>query len=242
MLDDMSDVKVNDKIVLDINDREKVWTVVGVMFNPFDKFGYANFNYISTLRGNPGAASSIYARTEQTDGKSQAAMAEILEERFKESGIRVTGSMIKERLSSSWTGQFDFLIAFLLSMATMTALIGGLGLAGMMSLNVMDRTNEIGIMRAVGAVTRTIGSIIITESLIIGLISWVLSIPISIPISLLLDNMLGYAFFNQPLDFIFSPLGVIIWLAVVIFTSIVASILPAVRAMRMSVQETLSYE
>ncbi|MFC2015054.1 ABC transporter permease [Chloroflexota bacterium] len=242
LIDDLVDVKVGDKITLDVGSREKEWLVAGVMFNPFDKFGYATFDYVSSLRGTSGMASSLFVRTEQNDGASQAEMAEIVENRLKDSGIKVNNSMTRETLASSWANQFDFLIAFLLAMAAMTALIGALGLAGMMSLNVMERTREIGIMRAIGAATRSIGSIVLTEGLTIGIISWILAVPISIPLSLLFDNMLGDAFFNQPLNFIFSPGGVIIWLVVIIFVSFIASILPAFRAMRMSVQETLSYE
>jgi putative ABC transport system permease protein len=54
--------------------------------------------------------------------------------------------------------------------------------------------------------------------------------------------MLGQAFFYQPLDFVFSPLGVIGWLAIVVIVSVIASLLPAYRATKMSVRETLSYE
>jgi putative ABC transport system permease protein len=54
--------------------------------------------------------------------------------------------------------------------------------------------------------------------------------------------MLGQAFFFQPLDFVFSILGVIGWLGIVVIVSIVASLLPAYRATKMSVRETLAYE
>ncbi len=242
LLDDLAGVKVDDRMTLEVNGRGKQWLVAGVMFNPFDKFGYANFHYVSNIRGTSGMASALYVRTEQNDGQSQARMAAILEERLKESGTEVNSSMTMETQASSWGNQFDFMVVFLMSMAAMPALIGALGLAGMMSLNVMERTREIGIMRAIGASTRTIGSIIITEGLAIGIISWILAVPLSVPISLLFDNMLGNAFFNQPLDFVFSPVGVLIWLIVAVIVSVIASVLPAFRAMRMSVQETLSYK
>jgi putative ABC transport system permease protein len=78
--------------------------------------------------------------------------------------------------------------------------------------------------------------------LFIGIISWALAVPLSVPMSLGFNAMLGQAFFNQPLDFVFSPFGVIIWLTIVVIVSIVASLLPAYRAVKMSVRETLAYE
>jgi len=47
---------------------------------------------------------------------------------------------------------------------------------------------------------------------------------------------------DQPLIFVFLPIGVLVWLAIVIVVSIVASLLPAYRAIKMSVRETLAYE
>jgi putative ABC transport system permease protein len=150
--------------------------------------------------------------------------------------------MTKETIASSNASQFDFLVSFLLSMAAMAAIIGGLGLAGMMGLSVMERTREIGVMRSIGASNAAIGWIVIMEGLIIGMISWMLALPLSIPFSLGFNVLLGQAFLDQTLVFTFSPLGPIILLLIVIIISIIASLLPARRAVRMSIREILSYE
>ena len=228
--------------MLEIGKKEYEWKVVGIMFMPFERLGYATFDYLSSVNGESGLASSMYVRTEQKNGESQSAMAEILETRLKDSGIKIGQSLTRDSVASSMAGQFDFLVAFLMAMAAMTALIGGLGLAGMMSLNVIERTREIGIMRSIGAGNGMISGVVVTEGLLIGIISWALAVPLSVPISLLFDAMLGQAFFYQPLDFVFSPLGVMAWLAIVVVVSIVASLLPAFRATKMSVRETLAYE
>jgi putative ABC transport system permease protein len=242
LAEDMPDVQVGDEIVLEIDQKEYQWVVVGILYNPFEKFGYADFDYISSVKGESGLASTVYVRTVGKDGQSQSEMAEALEERLKESGIKVNQSITKNVLASSWAGQFDFLIAFLMAMAAMTALIGGLGLAGMMSLNVMERTREIGVMRSIGASNSMVSGVVVTEGLLIGVISWILSVPLSVPMSLLFNNLLGDAFFEEPLAFIFSASGLVIWLVIVAVISVVASLLPAYRATKMSVRETLAYE
>ncbi|MFC1971949.1 ABC transporter permease [Chloroflexota bacterium] len=242
LAEDMTDVQVGDEIELEIGNKGYKWDVVGIMYMPFDRLGYADFKYLSSVKGKSGLASSMYVRTEPKDGQSQVRIAKELEDRLKESGIKVNQSMTKDVLAASWAGQFDFLIAFLLTMAAMTALIGGLGLAGMMSLSVMERTREIGVMRSIGAANSMVSGIVVTEGLIIGIISWALAIPLSVPMSLLLNNMLGDTFFDRPLDFVFAILGPLAWLIIVIVVSVIASLLPAYRAARMSVQETLAYE
>ena len=150
--------------------------------------------------------------------------------------------MTKDVIVSANASQFDFLIAFLMAMAAMTALIGGLGLAGMMSLNVMERTREIGVMRSIGASNSMIGRIVVIEGLLIGIISWVVALPLSIPMSLAFNAMLGDMMIDQSLVFVFAPLGIVSWLAIIICVSIIASLLPAYRAVKMSVRETLAYE
>jgi len=98
------------------------------------------------------------------------------------------------------------------------------------------------VMRSIGASSPMVGGIVVTEGMLIGFISWLLAIPLSIPFSYLFNAVLGYAFYHRPLDFTFSLTGLIIWLIIVIFISIIASLLPARQAMKMSIQETLAYE
>ena len=80
--------------------------------------------------------SSLYVRTAQKDGDSQAAMAQTIETQLKKSGIKIGSSITQQTIVSSNAGRVDFLIYFLLMMAIMAAAIGALGLMGMMSLNV----------------------------------------------------------------------------------------------------------
>lgn len=123
---------------MDNQDRE--WELVGIVPEAWSKSAYANFGYLSRIQGYSGLASSLYIRTAQKDGDSQAAMAENVESQLKKSGIKVSSSITQEAIVSSNAGQIDFLIYFLLIMAVMAAIIGTLGLMGLMSLNVMERT------------------------------------------------------------------------------------------------------
>jgi putative ABC transport system permease protein len=242
LIDDNPDIKLGDKIQLKTNGQDREWEVVGIIPQAWDKTAYADFNYLSRVMGTTGLTSELYIRTEQKDGDSQTAMAQNVETQLKKSGIKIGSSITQQTIVSSNAGQIDFLIYFLLIMAIMSAAIGALGLMGMMSLNVMERTREIGVMRSIGATSRAVGSIVVTEGLIIGIVSWLIAIPVSIPISLVFNSMLGSIMFGNTLTFVFSPVGLLIWLAIIMGIAFIASLLPAYRAMRMSVRETLAYE
>jgi putative ABC transport system permease protein len=242
LADDMPDVKVGDTIAFKINDQARDWEIVGIIPQAWEKSAYADFDYLAHLQGTTGLTSSLYIRTQKKDGASQAAMADLVETQLKHSGVKVGSSITQEAIVSSNAGQVDFLIYFLLIMAIMAAAIGALGLMGMMSLNVLERTREIGVMRSIGAASRSIAGVVITEGLIIGIVSWLVAIPVSIPVSLLFNSLLGNLMFGGPIHLAIAPVGLIAWLVIVLGMAFIASLLPAYRAMRMSVRETLAYE
>ena len=97
-------------------------------------------------------------------------------------------------------------------------------------------------MRAIGASSFAILGIFVSEGLLLGLLSWTLAVPLSIPSARLFSQVVGDTLLRLPLDFMFSTDGVLLWLAVVLVLSTLASIWPALRATRVSVRETLSYE
>jgi putative ABC transport system permease protein len=127
-------------------------------------------------------------------------------------------------------------------MAILTAFVGSIGLTGTMSINVLERTREIGVMRTVGAVDTVIMQSVIIEALVIGLITWILAIGVSFPISSLLLRIIGEAMAGSAMTLSFTPLGILLWLVVVIFLSVFASIMPARKAARLTINEVLAYE
>ena len=70
---------------------------------------------------------------------------------------------------------------FLGNMSLLMLVVGGLGLASTMSLGVLERTREIGVLRAIGARHGSILAMVQIEGLVIALLSWALAIPLSLP-------------------------------------------------------------
>ena len=97
-------------------------------------------------------------------------------------------------------------------------------------------------MRTIGAVDRVIMQSVVIEGLVIGLITWVLAIGLSFPISQLLLTIIGESISGSAITLSFTPLGILLWLAVVIVLSVFASILPARSAARLTINEVLAYE
>ena len=169
-------------------------------------------------------------------------VATALEARFKQAGIPVGQLTLGEEWRKGQAATLDVFVYFLLVMAAMIAVVGGLGLTGTMSMNVLERTREIGVLRAIGASNGSVMRVVLVEGLLIGLISWVLAILLSFPVTLALDSGVGAAMFKSPLKFAFGWSGLVNWLAGVLVLAVLASIVPALRAVRLTVRDVLAYE
>ena len=120
--------------------------------------------------------------------------------------------------------------------------VGGIGLMGMMSINVLERSKEIGVMRAIGAGNRAIVRIFWGESMVISLISFMGAIIASVPLSRAMARAVGMAFIHSPLDFTYAYNGILDWFVIVLVVGTSASIAPALNAANLSVWQSLSYE
>jgi putative ABC transport system permease protein len=137
---------------------------------------------------------------------------------------------------------FSIIVIPLLLMAVLLGFVGGLGLMGTMSINVLERTREIGVMRAIGATGGAVRQIVVVEGVLIGGLSGLIGALIALPFGQLLSELVGVAFWQSPLNYTFSVAGVAIWLTVVMALASLASALPAWRAARLTVREVLAYE
>jgi len=237
------DVKMGDQLVLRLAGRETTWQVVGaVRMVGSSSVVYVNYPYYERVARAIGQASSVQIVTEQHDAGSQERVAKALEAAFERSGLRTIFTQTTASIRQQNEFYFTIIIVLLLVMATLIAAVGALGLMGTMSINVLERTREIGIMRAVGASDGAVLRIVLVEGILIGGLSWLVSALFSFPLGKLLTNAVGMAFFATRLSYRFSMTGVVIWLALVVILSALASFLPARSASRLTVREVLAYE
>ena len=165
-----------------------------------------------------------------------------MQAQFKAAGMQTGGGFTSGLIRQSNETAFNIIVGMLLIMAVLMAFVGGLGLMGTMSLNVLERTREIGVMRAVGASNGAIRGIVMVEGMMIGLISFLVGALLAIPLGQLLSDALGAVIFQTPLHYTVASDGIIIWFVVVVVISTLATILPAQNAARLTVREVLAYE
>jgi putative ABC transport system permease protein len=245
LLNMFPDLKVGDWLTIEANGRESKWQIVGTYTIPGNvspPLLYVNYEYLSRLVNEAGLVYSLRVITTSHDLVTQMRVNTQLQELYKARGVRVSSTELSAEFISDQKSQTDIFVYFMLVMAALIAVVGGLGLMGTMSINVLERTREIGVMRAIGASNMDIQTIVIVEGMVIGLISWAVSILVSIPITNVLCYGVGMAILTAPMPAVYGAQGIIAWLIFTIVLGTLASALPARRASKLTVRETLAYE
>jgi putative ABC transport system permease protein len=242
-LNTFPEVKIGDWLTIKIDDKETNWQIVGLYTNAIDTgILYVNYEYLSHITGRPDQVRSLRVPTRQHDPTSQSRIADELRGLYEAQGIQVTNTQTATDAFAVARSIINILVYFMTVMAVLIAVVGGLGLMGTMSINVMERTREIGVMRAIGASNGDIQAIVIVEGMVIGLISWAISILVSIPITGVVTYGVGIAIFKIQMAPVYNAAGITTWLIFTLVLAAIASALPARQASRLTVKDTLAYE
>ncbi|MEJ2448682.1 MAG: FtsX-like permease family protein, partial [Anaerolineales bacterium] len=238
------DLQIGDYIPLKFKGKQELWQVIGVFkfIGLEGVIGYTPYDYISREQNLANRSYSYRFVTVQHDREYQNMMARELDAYFRDKGFHVQDATPGLSSLDKAAESLDILITFLLIMALLTATVGSMGLTGTMSMNVLERTREIGVMRSIGATDREIMRMVIVEGLLIGMISFGLAILVAVPFTYLLSGIVSNAVFATPIAVEFTYTGYLIWLGLVIVLSSLASILPARSAARLTIREVLAYE
>lgn len=245
MLDEEDGLFVGGTIRLKVGDREEDWTIVGILETNAQARSdlYAYYETVARFNNTPKTINRVLLNLDASIPVSQhQTISDELTTYLEDRNFEVLNVFLTSDVLVMITEGFNSLVIMLVGMAVLVAIVAGLGLTGTMSLNVLERTREIGVMRAVGAGSMSIRLIFMGEGVMIGILSFVIALPLSFFGTIVFSNLIGTALFGNALPMILTPLGVIVWLVIVLTVSSVASITPANRASQISIREAISYE
>lgn len=238
-------VELGDRLVVEIGDNtESTWTVVGLVFDLGGDDQNTAFMYldeVNAVTNNIGRGSVAEVRVVEETLEMQKKVETDLRDYLEANSIGVAFADTALEYKQQAASQFNVLVTMLMIMTLLMGAVGSMGLSGTLSINVIERRREIGVMRAVGASSKDVTMIFSGEGLMLGLISWIIATPLSLLIGPMFVKMVGNAI-DFPAQYIPAIGGIWVWLIIVIVLSLIASWLPARRATRISVNESLAYE
>ncbi len=143
---------------------------------------------------------------------------------FKESQMEAIGSAMK----------------MMYALVVMLALPGLIAMANTLGISVIERTREIGMLRAVGSTQKQIKRMVFTESLLLAALGTSLGIMVGLFLSYYLLKALNLSGFVMV--FFFPGLGILVAIAVGLLFGVLAAMVPARQAARTIIVEALRYE
>jgi putative ABC transport system permease protein len=237
-------IRVGDEVTVSVGDEESEWTVVGLYLSVdsiSDEF-FVPLDVLQRETGSFGRGRQVKVLSENDNVESQQRVIQGLKDALAVQHIEVVGSWSASEQLEESRASFGILTSLLMAMVVLMAIVGGIGLMSMMSMNVIERRREIGVMRAVGASSLAIVGMFVAEGVLVGVLSWLLAVPLSYPGARLFSDLIGEALLEMPLDFVYSTGGMMLWLLIVVVLSALASLWPALQATKVSVREALAYE
>ncbi len=243
-------VGVGDWVTFKHNDRyESSWQVVGLLFDPIiTNSAHVPREVLLREINSVSKASTIWIQTVSDDPAAKIELAKELRAYYKSNQVEISPQRGVFGIAdgAAETGQtiinqFNFIIILLGLMAFIIGAVGSIALSGSLSLSVLERRREIGVMRAIGASSWAIIRLFVGEGLLLGWLSWLIALPFSLWAGRLMLQAMSAAF-DLDLVYKYTPLGAIYWLVIITLLSIIASWFPARGATRVSVRESLAYQ
>ncbi|MBI3241654.1 MAG: FtsX-like permease family protein [Chloroflexi bacterium] len=225
--------------------KETTWRIVGLV-SDIGVGGIQNTAFmwrevLNADMGQSGQATVAQIGTLEKTFEAQEAVKKQLQTHFEARNVETVlavGQIENKRMAAAL---WDLIGGLLQLMTVLVAVVGSIGLSGTLSINVMERRREIGVMRAVGASSSDVAAIFMGEGLLLGVLSWIQAAPLSMIGARYFVNALGEAL-SFPFSYQYSYGGMWLWLVIILVLSVVASWLPARRATQISVRESLAYE
>jgi putative ABC transport system permease protein len=252
-----------DRLPVEVGDRQETWTVAGVVGGAGgdaqapDGAIYAPLAAVRELLDlREALGNTLYVRVADGPAAAGLAPADVVRPEHAERKRRVDatadalGDALAERgLSSTTVRLYDeargnqqavFAIGLLLGMVLLVvATVGALGLFSTLTMNVLERRREIGVMRSLGASTGVLLATYLLEGILLGLLGWLLGAALGGPAGERLVALLSERLI--PLDYHLPRGTLVLTLALVLGVTFLASLGPALAAARMRIADILRY-
>jgi len=237
-------IEVGDHLELNVGGQDSWLTVVGMVNDNAQSLQSSSTGKVfvpldTALRlvHRQGSADFFAVRLDRHDGPYVESVLSLIEKKYQNLSPGMLASYADEQSSLEAS---KILTVLLYAMTIIVGTIGGIGIANTLTLNVLERRREIGIMRALGGRNSHLIQVFLTEALTMGAFGFLLGLAVGYPLARLLVWVMEQVLF--PLDFSFPSEMVAYAALFTLLLTTVASIGPALGAARMKVSQALRYE
>lgn len=215
--------------------------IVGIINEVGDSSIYISKEGFEEIVPSTAQRSSINLTTNHK-GERKSAMYNSISQSISDNGISILQATTKSDSEKIVSSHFSTTLTSFTVVAILAVIVAGFGLATTMTVQVNERTREIGILKSIGANHKQVFSIITAESTYICLFSFMLCLVLGVPFTWGAIQIIGISILEIPLGF--SPLVILaslgIWLVAIFAVGRLASKKAAKRAAEFTVKTALA--
>jgi putative ABC transport system permease protein len=235
-------LRVGDPVALSLDGRPTTWRIVGIV----EEIGSPAIAYVTpqafaSVTSTQGRVRLLRIRTVAGTGAERTSAIRAIDAELLRRNVAVTSVVPLAELRTAIGDHVKILVNALIAMAIILAVVGALGLGSAMGISVVERTREIGIMKAVGATPSRIVRLLVGEGLAISISSWFLACAFSVPLTHFVDRLIGNLGFLAPLPLVLSVGAAVGWGALTLAVGYLATLVPARRASKLVIREALAH-
>jgi putative ABC transport system permease protein len=237
-------VVVGEYYPIDIRGKLLKGKLVGVV-KEFDvEKIYIDKNQYDALANPDHLVNSLMFVAENNDYNRIITLKKDIEKAIVSSDLNVFYVVSQAERAQIIYNHLDIILTIITFLALLVLVVGALGMASATGINIMERTREIGVMRAIGATPKMIYGLFVAEGMVMSVAGISLGLLLGLPLSIAASAFFGDLILGAgvPLDFAFSKLGFLITLALNLTFAWLASRIPARQAIKVSTREALAYE
>ncbi len=189
--------------------------------------------------------SMIFVKSSEGYDASEVALdieEELRDFRDEEEGEETFSVQTSEELLETFSNIFGIVQAVLIGIAAISLLVGGIGIMNTMYTSVLERTKDIGIMKAIGARNKDVLLLFLVESGVLGLAGGFIGVVIGVLISKSVEYV-AFVYLGTELLQASVSVGLIVFaLGFGFFVGCISGVFPAMQAAKMKPVDALRYE
>jgi putative ABC transport system permease protein len=236
-------LELGSRLPLKFDDRTIEVELVGVE----KRFGPASLRmplsgYLDLTGADPDLGRIAFLDLDEETARNTGEFIPLLESHFPLTSLKVRQLATSRLAARVIRNHLDVIVAMLAFVATLMLLVSGLGMASGTSTSVIERTREIGVLRAIGATPAAVFNILTVEALAVALTGFALALSVADPLSKRLEYYFGTGIVEYPFDHKFSFEGLALCVVLVSLLALAATLGPARLVTRGTVRTAVNYE